>query len=352
MYPKLKIDLKKIEHNTKIAAEACAEYGIDIMGVTKVFCAHEAAAEAMVRGGVKYLADSRVSNLEKLKHLNVEKVLLRIPMPSEVAGVVNYADISLNSELKTIDALNDAAQRANRKHKIILMTDLGDLREGILPENLMAAVDHIMGLDHIILHGLGVNLTCYGGVIPSEENLGQLVALAAKIEEAYKITLKVISGGNSSSYFLVEKNQLPGKINNLRLGELLVLGRETAYGELVEGMYDDCFTLEAEIVELKNKRSVPIGEIGMDAFGNKPSFTDIGMIDRGILAVGKQDVNADAIFPTDEGIEILGCSSDHMLLNMTQANETYEVGDIITCKLEYGSILSLSTSHYVTKETI
>ncbi len=65
MYPRVTIDLKKLEHNTKLVAQACSKHEIDIMGVTKVFCAIPEAAEAMVKGGAKFLADSRVENLKK-----------------------------------------------------------------------------------------------------------------------------------------------------------------------------------------------------------------------------------------------------------------------------------------------
>lgn len=350
MYPRVVVDLKKVEENTRIVAKQCQRSDVEIMGVTKVFCAHPEIAAAEVRGGIKYLADSRVENLMKLKDFDVEKVLLRLPMISQVDDVVRYADISLNSELETIKALNIAAMARKERHKIILMIDLGDLREGILPDQVDEMVTEILKLDHIILHGIGVNLTCYGGVIPSEVNLGQLTAIAAAIEAKYDLSLEIVSGGNSSSYYLVPEAKLPKGINNLRMGEILVLGRETAYGELVEGMHDDAFIFEAEIVEMKEKDSIPKGEIGMDAFGNKPTFVDKGKRIRAILAAGVQDVKADQLIPLDERLSYLGSSSDHMIWDLTEAVDTYKVGDIVRFKLEYGAILSLFTSEYIQKE--
>ncbi len=348
MYPKVVVDLKKVETNTRIVANECKAKQVDIMGVTKVFCGDAKIAEAELKGGIKYFADSRIENLAKLKELDLPKVLLRLPMISQVDDVVQYADISLNSELKTIEALNIAAMAKKKRHKIILMIDLGDLREGILPAQFDETVTAILEMKNITLHGIGVNLTCYGGVIPTEDNLGKLTEFAQIIKDKYNHHLEIVSGGNSSSFYLVPQDKLPAGINNLRMGEILVLGRETAYGELVEGMFDDAFILEAEIVELKEKASIPTGEIGMDAFGNKPTFVDKGIRTRAIIAAGVQDVKADQLIPLDDKIDYLGASSDHMIWDVTDSD--YKVGDILKFKLEYGALLSLFTSEYIARE--
>ncbi len=349
MYPRVTIDIKKLRHNAKTIADACKAHDIDIMGVTKVFCAIPEAAQAMVDGGVKFLADSRVENLKKLENMAVKKVLLRLPMISQADEVVKYADISLNSEIGTIRALGAAAVKQQKIHNIVLMTDLGDLREGVLPDEVESTVADILQVEGIQLYGLGVNLTCYGGVMPDEKNIGQLCQLAESIEGKYDIKLQMVTGGNSSSFYMLERQMMPNKVNNLRMGEIIVLGRETAFGDAVEGTYDDAFKLQAEIIEMKTKGSKPIGTIGMDAFGNTPTFEDKGMLLRAICAVGKQDVDPSNLIPLDEGIEILGSSSDHLLLNLSDANREYKVGDIVEFKLEYGALLSLTTSNYIEK---
>lgn len=352
MFPRLNIDLNKVYDNTKVFVDQCKKENINLMAVTKVFCADYEVAKKQVAAGVKYLADSRLKNLKRFKDLPVEKVLIRIPMLSQVKAVVHYADISLNSELEVIKALNEEAKNQDKKHKVVLMLDLGDLREGVLPTDVEETVKAITELENILLVGFGVNLTCYGGVIPSAKNLGQLAEIATKMATKYDLLLEIISGGNSSSLFLIDRGEMPEKVNNLRLGEAIVLGRETAYGEKVENTHDDVFTLEAEVVELKRKGSVPVGEIGMDAFGNTPTFEDKGEILRGILAVGHQDVNADGIMPIEEGVEILGASSDHLILNLENYSKELKIGDTLEFKLDYGSLLKLSTSEYVDRHYI
>lgn len=352
-YPKLKIDLKKLRHNVETIVKLCKENGIEVAGVTKVFCGHPEIAKAYVDGGVSYLADSRVENLIKLKDFQIPKILLRLPMISEAEWVVEYADISLNSELKTIEELSKIALIKGKKHKIILMVDLGDLREGYFNEgDIYQVVGDILNLKGIELIGLGTNLTCYGGVIPSPENLGRLVKIGKNIEDRYGIKLDIISGGNSSSLHLLLNNiKIPG-INMLRLGESLVLGLETAHGSRIENCYDDVFQLLAEIIEVKEKPTLPIGEIGRDAFGKVPQFEDKGIRKRMIAAIGKQDVEFDTIIPVDFKVTIFGGSSDHLILDGTDSEVDYKVGDKVKFNLSYGGILRAMTSKYVKKELI
>ncbi|NLW22074.1 MAG: alanine/ornithine racemase family PLP-dependent enzyme [Tissierellia bacterium] len=350
-YPKVEVDLNKIRHNVKSMVELGKKYGIKIAGVTKVFCGHPEIAKAFVDGGVSYLADSRIENLIKLKDFDIPKILLRLPMISEADKVVEYADISLNSELETIKALSEKAVEKNKVHKIILMFDLGDLREGYYDEEEFYEVaGEVLKLEGIQLIGIGTNLTCYGGVIPNEENLGRLVNIARNIEEKYNIKLEIISGGNSSSLHLLLKGKTIEGINMLRLGESLVLGLETAYGNRIENTYNDAFQVVAEIIEVKEKPSVPTGEIGRDAFGKVPTFVDKGIRKRMLAAIGKQDLQLDTLIPVDEGVSILGGSSDHLILDGTDSSINYKVGDKIRFNLSYGGVLGAMTSEYVKKD--
>lgn len=349
MYPVLRTNLSKLKHNGAHLKAECAKHGIEIMAVTKVYCGHPELAQVMVDAGIEILADSRISNLKRLAQIKATKVLLRLPLICEADLVVRYADMSLNSEMDTLRALNEAAKNVNKVHEVMLMVDLGDLREGVLPEDLLNFTQGVMTLTNIQVVGLGVNLTCYGGVMPDENNMGQLVELAKKLEATFNLQLKWLSGGNSSSLYLMNQGGMPKAVNLLRLGESIVLGRETAFGDVIDGTHTDVFTLEAQIIELKLKDSLPKGTIGMDAFGNKPTFEDKGKMLRGILGIGRQDVNPGALITTDERLEIVGASSDHLILDFTQAEGDYQVGDIVSFNVEYGALLNLWTSEYVTK---
>lgn len=349
-FPKIVIDLRKIRENCEVISRECKEKKISITGITKCFCARPEIAKIFMEGGIDYLGDSRLYNLKKIKDLKIPKVLIRTPMISTAKDVIKYADISLNSELEVIKELNRCGEKKGKKHKIILMVELGDLREGVLEKDIDFYVESILKLPNIILLGVGVNLTCYGGIIPDENNLGELIKIARGIEKKFGISLEMVTGGNSSSYYLLQNEKLPHGITNLRLGESIILGRETTGGNTIKGCHDDAFILSAEIIELKTKKSIPEGKRGKDAFGNIPEFKDKGEMLRGILAIGKQDTEIKGMIPIDKELEIIGASSDHLIIDFTKRKEIYKVGDIIKFKLDYASILRLMTSEYINKE--
>ncbi|SHH53122.1 ornithine racemase Orr [Clostridium grantii] len=350
MYPRILIDLKKFSNNVKIVKEKADKKGIEIFGVSKVFCGDEVIAKEYAALGLSAIADSRIENLKKLKDVDIKKVLLRLPMQSEIEDVVKYADISLNSEISTLELISQEAEKQGKIHNVILMVDMGDLREGFYDEEeVYFAVGKLLFLKGIKIIGIGTNLSCFGAIIPKISHMHKLKEIKNNIEIRYNIKLQYVSGGNSSSYYLMDNEELPTEINNLRIGEIFVCGNETAFGNKVTGTFDDVFVLEAEIIELKNKPSLPIGESGVDAFGKKPVYMDKGNMLRAICAVGKQDVSLDALVPFDKDIEVLGGSSDHMIIDVSKSKNKYNVGKTIKFKLKYGGILSVMTSDYAEK---
>lgn len=350
-YPKVTINHEKYRQNLERMTGILKKHGLDMMVVTKVFRADPHLIEIINNLGVPYIADSRVENLRTIK-TDARKVLLRLPSIHEAREVVKEADISLNSEMVTIRALNDAAASMGKSHKVILMVDIGDLREGIYYKgDVSEQAKQIEALSHVELHGIGTNITCYGGVLPTPATIEKLDGAVRSVETAIGRELAMVSGGNSSHLAFLE-NAHPQSFTNLRIGEALALGRETAYGAVLEGFHDDVFMLEADIIELKEKPSYPEGAIGMNAFGKRPSFEDLGTRRRAILAIGKQDVDQEELRPLDEGVTLIGSSSDHIIADVTDSFESYQVGDVLRFKLTYGSVLSLMTSPYVVKSHV
>ena len=225
------------------------------------------------------------------------------------------------------------------------MLELGDLREGILPEDIDSVIELIMPLEGIELYGIGVNLACFGGVKPSDQNMTKLSQTADRIREKSNIKLHTVSGGNSANYewFLSTKNI--GNINNLRIGEAILLGRETLHRNKIPNLYTDAFTLICEVIESKIKPSLPYGEICQNAFGDIPEFADIGNINRIIIGIGEQDVDTKAITPRINA-KVIGASSDHLILH---SKNHIEVGSEIEFDINYSALLRLSTSPYVQK---
>ena len=346
--PRLEIDLDKIQHNARTLVELLAGRGISVTGVTKATLGSPEISGALLRAGVSALGDSRIENIEALRAAGVPAAmtLIRSPMLSQVERVVTHSDVSFNTELDVISELSSAAQAARRTHGVVLMVELGDLREGIMPGDLEAAVRETLRFPHIALKGIGTNLACRSGVSPDARNMAELSALADSIDAAFGPVLGMVSGGNSGNLQWALSGADTGRINDLRLGESLLLGRETLQRQPIDGLHTDAFTLIAEVIESKVKPSQPWGEIAQTAFGEKPLATDRGQISQTILAVGRQDTDPDGLQPPS-GIEILGASSDHLIVDPGRGR--LSVGTEVAFQLNYSALVRAMTSPFVAK---
>lgn len=349
-FPALFVNLSIIKDNAVAMTKLCREHGIEPIGVNKLSSQAVEVAQAMIEGGIKTIADSRIQNLRKISHLPVDKMLLRLPQISLAHETVAYADISLNSEERTLRALSAAAVSLNKKHRVIIMHDLGDLREGCIDPNetkrLALLADELPGLE---LEGIGANLACYGGVEPTTENQSYLVELANEIQTLVGYKLATVSGASSAALFLLLGGGMPKGVNQLRLGASLIMG----FGlndDPIPGTRQDAIRLGVEIIELKDKPSVPKNSTALDAMGRKPQFEDLGVHRRALAAIGEQDVAYTQLIPIDAGVKVLGASSDHLILDITQSKTGYELGDIVYFELGYSGVLQCMTSEYVCKE--
>jgi predicted amino acid racemase len=353
-HPYLTIDVDKIEHNARAIVDLCRTRGIEVVGVTKCACGHPDIVQAMLRGGVIAIGESQLENLERIRNAGIKAptMLLRLPSPSEVDNVVELANISLNSEISVLAALAQAAQRRHRIHDVIIMVDLGDLREGLWPRELLPFMREALRFSGIRIIGLGTNLACFGGVIPDEANMNRLVQLGEEVEQAFGLKLTWLSGANSSGLILIASGRMPARINQARIGEAILLGRETTHRRAWAGTFQDAFALHAEILELKRKPSAPIGERSEDAFGHLAAFENHGEIERALVNIGREEVVIEGITPQDARLKILGASSSYLALDMSRAAGQFKVGDELTFSLNYGALLTAMTSEYVKKRSL
>lgn len=351
-YPCLTIDTVKLAHNTKEVIKLCERKNITAMAVTKLFQGNPKITQLMVDAGIKCIGDARIQNLIRLKDIKAEKVLIRLPMLNEIDLLVEYADISLNSEIETVRAISEYCTEHNKTHKVVLMVDMGDRREGVNEEDLLETAKVMAEFEGVELVGIGVNYGCFGGVIPSKESMTDFMNYAKEIQESLNLKFTHITGGSSLHLHMIWEDILPEGVTHLRIGQSINLGVEDKYGKVIDGLYGDVYRLHAQVIEKKTKPSVPKGQIGIDAFGKVPVFEDKGNIDRLILGIGRQDVILDGLIPENDNIKIIGASSDHMILDITDCKKEYHIGDIISFDMNYSSLLSVFNSEYVYKKYI
>lgn len=355
-YPKLVVDLGKLRHNIEKVQRLCNDQGIEVAGVIKGCTGLLPCVQQFDHAGCRFLASSRLEQLEPLKENGVqtELMLIRIPMLSEAEDVVRITDISLNSEIRVLQELNRQARIQDRKHKVILMVDLGDLREGFWDrDELMEAATMVeYELHNLELAGIGTNLGCYGAIAATAEKLQELVAVAEQIEAKIGRELEFISGGATSSLPRVLEHNMPSRINLLRIGEGILLAKDLQdlWGYEMDYLYRDAFVLRAEVIEVRDKPSHPVGTISVDAFGHTPVYEDRGIRKRALIALGKVDfAYPDELIPKEAGVTVLGASSDHTILDVEDAERDIQVGDILEFELCYATMVFITNSDNIEK---
>ena len=354
-YPVLDVNLDAMAANSKVFCQLCEKNGISVAGIIKFSDGDLQVAKAYLEGGCAQLGVSRARHLQPLKEAfpEAETLLTRAPTRGDLEACARYADLSLHSDADLLQALNAETEKWGTHPGIILMLDVGDLREGVdnIPD-LVALAQLCESLPNLRLRGVGTNLACLNGILPTYENLSFLVEAAEAVEQAIGRKLEIISGGSSINLLLLRDgvSQMPPRINHLRLGGTIAnpmnirLGR----GLTFPGLREDTIALTAEIVEIHEKASAPKGQSTKNWAGEKVEREDKGRRLRAILALGSQDVgDAATLIPIDQGVEIVGCSSDHTIVDVTDCGRVLKSGDTLTFKVRYANMLYAFSGDHV-----
>ena len=354
---RLIINLQALQHNYNTVHSWITNHGGNLTVVTKALCGHEDTLRFMAKIGVKSIADSRLENLKKIKRFSVdfERWYLRPPHSSELSELINLSDVSLNTEFRTVIELNSRAASQDVIHKVILMIELGDLREGILPGTLTKTYREVFELSNIEVIGIGANLGCLSGTIPTIDKLMQLALYRELLELKFERKLPFLSAGSSAVLPLLLDGQVPPAINHFRVGESILLGTDLINGGILGGLRDDGFLLEVEVVEVKEKSLNPLGETSDDI----SPFSGTNISDeqyppgsrgyRAVLTVGELDTDISALTPVNPDYEIAGASSDVTVLNVGEYGSTLQVGDMVSFKVGYSALVRLMNNQYTEK---
>jgi ornithine racemase len=325
--------------------------------VSKVLCGHQEYLEQLIKIGTSQICDSRLSNLEMIKQIDPKIVTIYIKPPSlfDIEDIIKYANISINTELETIKALSEEAIKHKVKHKIIIMIEMGELREGVVREEFLGFYKQVFELENIEVVGIGANFSCLYGVLPNPDKLIQLCLYEQLIEAKFDKQIPYVSGGSSVVLPLIFNNTLPKGINHFRIGEALFFGQDVYHDRPIKGMHHDIFKLHAEIIELSEKPMVPSGETGTNVEGKSFDFKndDLGKVSfRAILNLGLLDVDEKHIWSKDKNIEFVGASSDMTVIDIGVNSNDYRVGDLLEFNMDYMGLLRLMNSKYIDKEVV
>ena len=354
----LTIHTDRILGNIEKLQDFLDEHDICWTLVTKVLSGNREVLERIVQHpsikNLHSIGDSRISNLRVIKELNpaIRTMYIKPPAVRHAKHIVRVADVSLNSSLETIKALNTEAKALGRTHQIIVMIEMGELREGIVRGNVLDFYDKIFHLNHIEVIGLGTNLGCMYGIEPTFDKLIQLSLYKALIEAKFDNKLDLVSGGSSITLPLLSKAKVPGGINHFRVGDTAFFGKSLHTGKQFRDLSTKAFDFCAEIVEMERKEGVPDGAISNAAIGLTKDFSadDEGTFSyRGIADFGQLDVNPANLAPKNDDITFAGSTSDMTVYDLGNSNGRYRVGGQLHFTPNYTAVARLMHSRYIEK---
>lgn len=347
--PRIEIDLGKVEINARTLVGRLGKRGIHVTGVTNATLGSPDVARAMLRGGVTRLADSRIENLEALREsgIRVPLMLLRSPDPAWADRAVAVASLSLVSDLDVALALSAAAGKRGSDHGIVLMVELGDLREGVMPSDVLGLARIISRTRHLKLAGIGANLASRSGVVPGAEQMQELSSIAGLLSSKLGIPELLVTGGNSANLGWALGSSPVGHVNDLRLGESILLGVDPVTGTPIEGLHRDVFTMVGAVNESIEKPASPWGVAGQSTGGGTPARGRDTIVQT-IVSLGEQDVDASGLIPP-AGVTVLAASSDHLVL---ETPARMAAGTEIRFGVGYRCLLRAMTSPFVAERII
>ncbi|MCB5261876.1 MAG: alanine racemase [Candidatus Cloacimonetes bacterium] len=328
---------------------------VKVLGTDKAVLAKILQHPAVL--GTHSIAVSQWKSLRLIKELNptLRTMYIKPPSIKNVAEIVKYADISLNSTIATIKALSGEAVKQDKMHQIIVMVEMGELREGIKREGLIEFYNKIFKLPKLQVIGIGTNLGCMYGIQPTYDKLIQLVLFEQIIEAKFKRSIELVSGATSITMPIMERGKVPKGINHFRIGEAAFLGTSPLQNKPILGLNTGAFTFEASIVELYKKANQPDGIISDAAIGNTAEDTlddNENTSYRAIMDFGVLDVDAEHLIPEDPEMYFFGNSSDLTVYDLGDNPRGYKTGDTIKFRLKYMAVAKLMYSRFVEKEII
>jgi len=352
------LNKKSLETNYNYLKQLFKKHDKEWSPVVKMLCGHKEFLEFLLSLGKEQVCDARLTNLKTIKSIDpkVETIYIKPPAKRSIKNVVKYADVSFNTEFTTIKWLSEEALRQKKNHRIIIMIELGDLREGILGEHLLEFYKKVFELPNIKVVGIGANLNCLSGVMPSKDKLIQLSLYEQLIEAKFGKKIENVTGGSSVMIPLLQKKQIPKGVNHFRIGETLFFGIDLFSNKTIPKMKNDVFLLHAEIIEITEKPIVPYGDLEENPSGEMLEINpeDYGTTHkRGILDIGLLDISTtDFLQPVDKKITFIGASSDMLVVDLSDSRKKYKVGDVVPFKMKYMGALRIMNSRYIEKKLI
>jgi len=351
--PRLKIEAAKIKANAEAVIKKCKSQKIEVWPVIKAAAGYTPLIDVILSAKPAGVFDSSILDLAKTfdkktvsndKNGRLRRGVLKLPALDELGKYKNEfskIDVIFVSELKHIETINETIKNA----KIVIMADSGDLREGVPLGEIDSFIKSAIKFKNVELFGIATNHACFSGMIPTEAAIEYFTEKIEATEKKHGLKFEMVSGGNSSLLGLIERKSLHPKINNVRVGEAIFLGTDVLTRQPLAWLNQKTFKVEAAIVECREKDPISDGVRTGNAFGEFLNFERKPLKNghkykRAIVDLGKKHFIVNGLKPLEQGIFVLGASSDYMILDVTECARNITCGSTFEFSLDYPALMS------------
>jgi ornithine racemase len=342
--PRLTLDLDVVTANTAALSASLLARGISLVGVTKAVDGEPAVGRAMLEAGAAGLADSRLPALTRLAaHALAPLSLIRSPQPHELEEAAQVADRVFLSDEAAARRLGECAP--GYPLEVLLTVDLGDRREGVLPEDAGAVARVLAGIPGVSFAGVSVNFACLSGQLPSRALFEAAEAVLSELAGDCAAEPLLSLGGTCCLQHL--DGSRPRFATEIRTGGGPLYGYDFVSGLPVSGVERRDPLLTASVLECYRKPPVHLSEVGFDAFGHVPEV-DLPSDEAwyALIALGRRDCEPAGLRPLLEGARIAGMTSD---VGVVVVPEQVAPGSELSFACDYDALVRAVTSPFVIK---
>lgn len=315
----LVVDKKKISENVSQILDRCHKAGVSLLTVFKEGTIRRRLLEVLFEAGVDRLGVAHYPNPAYRIPRQVEKILLYLTPWSALDEIVSSYDMSFQSDPDTVERLAVAAARQKVRHRVLLVAEAGDLRDGLPMEELcdLAAKVAKRHSPNIEISGIAANFACLNDSLPTKEIFIKLVECTNSLKERLKTDNPVLSVGGSDVLEWIDRgNRLPTEVTEIRCGTAVLLGTYPYSDNPIPGTNTDTITLEAEVLECRVKQ------------GRVRAVMDFGTLD-----TSPEDVRIPL-----EGMSFEGASSGYTVFDVTECKAPVKTGMHLSFRLNYHSL--------------
>ena len=346
LYPQLVVSLDTVARATAALVARATARGVQIAAVTKAVDGEPLVGRVLLDGGCVGLADSRLPALERHADAGLGPLtLIRPPQPAEIEACAEIADRVLLSDAATAGAVGERV--SGRAVEVLLTVDLGDRREGVLPDEVAAVAADIDRTPGCGLAGLAVNFACLSGRLPTIALFREAEDLLAGVAGLCDEPLLSL-GGTCCLQHLDDYE--PRFRTEMRCGGGLLYGYDFVTMAPLAGLERHDPILTAVVLECYRKPPAATGAAGRDAFGHVPAV-DLPDDDAwyALLNLGRRDCEPRGLRPLEEGARLAGATSDVTVLIV---DRPLAAGDTVDFAVDYDALVRAVTSPHVEKRFV